>query len=109
MEVKSIREVLTSNVISVSPDTSVSEALLNMTTEETSCILISNENKPVGIFTERDVVKSIQHDIDLNNIKISELMTSPVVTSTDDIDLHEAYDILLSNKIRHFVVVDTRG
>ncbi|MCP4252545.1 MAG: CBS domain-containing protein, partial [Candidatus Scalindua sp.] len=46
---------------------------------------------------------------DLNNIKISELMTSPVVTSTDDIDLHEAYDILLSNKIRHFVVVDTRG
>ncbi len=109
MEVKSIREVLTSNVITVSPDTLASEAISLMTAEESNCILIVQEKKPVGIFTQRDVVKFVQYDIDLNNLKISKLMISPVVTMNDDIDIHEANDILLTNKIRHLAIVDTKG
>ena len=53
MKVKSIREILSPKVISVYPETMATEAISIMGRNKISCVLIIQDKKPVGIFTER--------------------------------------------------------
>ncbi len=55
---KRLNEILTAEVINVSPTTPVSQAIRIMQKQNISCIVILEENKPIGIFTERNVVHS---------------------------------------------------
>jgi len=104
-----IGQIVSRKVITVAPETSLQEALALMTSSRISCLVVAERKKPVGIFTERDLVKAIARRLELGSRPIRELMTSPVVTINGKLNLFEAYSIMLSNKIRHHVVVDSSG
>ena len=104
---KQLSEILTPNVISVSAITPVSEAIRIMRSENISCIVVLEENKPIGIFTERNVVQVLaERGADFNNREIRELMSTPVVTAHKDTEIYTAYNLLVTHKIRRLVVVD---
>jgi diguanylate cyclase (GGDEF)-like protein/PAS domain S-box-containing protein len=96
-------------VVTVAPEATLAEAIAMMAGARISCIVVAQDNKPVGIFTERDLVRAAARSEELGQRPISELMTSPVVTIHDKLSLYEAYSIMLSNRIRHHVVVDSHG
>lgn len=107
---KQLSEILTPNVISVSADTPVSEAIRTMRSENISCIVVLEENKPIGIFTERNVVQVVaEQGPEFNNRKIREFMSSPVLTAHKDVEVHVAYNMLLTRRIRRLVAVDDEG
>lgn len=113
MPKKTLREILSSNIISVSPNTLVSEAISIMSEKKISCLIIidkaSLQNKKIaGIFTERDVVRCLHAGIQLEKHKIKDVMTKHILTASPDINLYEAYDLLQHHKIRHLVVVDSK-
>jgi len=87
---KGLNEILTPNVINVSPTTPVSQAIQIMRTNNISCIVIVEENKPIGIFTERNVVWfTAQRGAEFHDCEVRELMSSPVLTANQNIDLWE--------------------
>lgn len=104
-----IGQIVSRKVVTVAPETSLKETLALMASSRISCLVVAEKKKPVGIFTERDLVKAIARHTELGSRPIRELMTSPVVTIHGKLNLFEAYSILLSNKIRHHVVVDSSG
>ena len=104
-----IGQIVSRNVVSVAPETSLQEALTIMAGSRISCLVVAEKKRPVGIFTERDLVRAIARHTELGSRPIRELMTSPVVTIHGKLTLFEAYSIMLSNKIRHHVVVDSSG
>ena len=107
---KKLSEVLTPNVISVSADTPVSEAIRTMRNRNISCIVVLEENKPIGIFTERNAVQVVaQQGPKFNDNEIRDFMSSPVLTAHKDVEVHVAYNMFLTHKIRRLVVVDDRG
>ena len=107
MEKIQLAEILTSEVITVQPDTLVSEALLLMRNNNISCIIVVDDGKPVGIITERNVVKFIAESFaDSIDCAISEVMNSPVITAGSGMDIFEAYNLLSVNHMRHLAVVD---
>jgi PAS domain S-box-containing protein len=107
---KQLSEILTPNVISVSPATAVSEAIRTMRTKNVSCIVVLEKSKPIGIFTERNVVQvAAEQGPEFNNREIRELMSSPVLTAHKDVEVHVAYNLLLTHEIRRLVVVDDEG
>jgi len=107
MMIKRLNETLTAKVISVFPTTPVSQAIRIMRTKNISCIVILEENKPIGIFTERNVVRfTAQRGVDLDDCEIRDLMSSPVLTANKNIDIYTAFNLLETYDIRHLVVVD---
>ncbi len=104
---KQLGEILTPNVINVSPTTSVSEAIRTMRSKNISCIVVLEENEPIGIFTERNVVQVLaERGPDFDDREIRELMSSPVLTANKHTELYAAYNLFVTHKIRHLVVVD---
>jgi signal transduction histidine kinase len=77
----------------------------------TSYVTIVEDDRVVGIFTDRDVVRLIARTVDLENILIREVMTHPVVTLQQEefTDLSVALDLLCQHQIRHLPLVDRHG
>ncbi|MDI6785992.1 MAG: CBS domain-containing protein [bacterium] len=106
---KSISEILVPNTISVSPETLTSEAVSIMKTNKISCLLVIQNKKPVGIFTERDIVRLLYYGVHAEKRKIAELMTKPVFTVDGHINIYQAHDLMEKNRLRHLVAVEPDG
>jgi len=93
-------------IFSVTPNTSVLDALKLMTEKNISALLIMEESVLLGIFTERDYARKIVLQGKASkDTPISEAMTAnPItVTTTDSIDL--CMQIMTDKHIRHLPVV----
>lgn len=73
-----------------------------------SCVLVVVEQRPVGILTERDVVRLGIERPSLGEVLVQDVMTSPVTTLSEKTftDLFVALDILSHHQIRHLPLVD---
>ncbi|MBI5416968.1 diguanylate cyclase [Candidatus Poribacteria bacterium] len=109
MRNKFIKEMLTSNVICVSPDAYLPDVISLMRKKNISCVVITQDRKPLGIFTERDIVKTLCKNSDFKNLKINEIMTKSVLTAKEEINIYELYDLLINNNIRHLIIVDNKN
>ncbi|OGQ94992.1 MAG: hypothetical protein A2521_12810 [Deltaproteobacteria bacterium RIFOXYD12_FULL_57_12] len=107
MHIQKLEEILTPLVISVSPETMIDEALQLMRVKSISCIIVLQEANPVGIVTERNIVKAIaRQPREFANRPIREIMSSPVITAPRGMDIFEAYNLLSTRGVRHLAVVD---
>jgi two-component system cell cycle sensor histidine kinase/response regulator CckA len=102
-----IRQIISHEVITVTPETPISEAIAVMAKARISCVVVADGKKLLGIFTERDIVKEASQNFSFGERPICELMSSPVVTISDDLSIYQAYDHMFTNHIRHHVVVDS--
>ncbi|MBF0481218.1 MAG: diguanylate cyclase [Desulfovibrionaceae bacterium] len=103
---KKLSEIITRDVVGVAPETLVSEAVALMNERRISCLPVLDRGRPVGIFTERNIVRFLSRTGGRADYPISEVMSSPVLTATADMFVYEAFHILMANRIRHLVVVD---
>lgn len=104
---KRIKDILQPDIFAVPPDTPADLVMEIMREKQISCIVVTEEEQPVGIFTERDVVRYlVRRDQDFADSTIAEVMTPGVRTITPEMMLYEAYSVLSENLIRHLVVVD---
>lgn len=107
-----IEELMTTEVKCASPATLLSEIVLSMRDNRHSCIVITEHEKPVGIITERDIVKHfsdlIQKSQDYDPPAAS-LMSSPPVTVEAKTTLFEALVVARCHEIRHLPVTHTNG
>jgi len=80
-------------------------------TENDSCVIVVEEGKPIGIFTERDLVRLAALETPIEATRVEELMTTKLITveEKDAEDLFYAIDILRHHHIRHLPIVDQTG
>ncbi len=106
---RNISEIFTRHPISVPPHTCVQECISIMKAHRISCLLVTEDEKPVGIYTERDMVLTLSQRIDLNTVEICELMSAPVIVAGHEISVFEASYILTINHVRHLVITNDEG
>ena len=97
------------DVITTLGDISIKEAIKTLYNRHVgSIIIIDEDNKCRGIFTDRDAIRVIANDIPLSK-PLSEVMTTNLKT----IDEHATYamvkEIMRTHRIRHLPVVDEQG
>ena len=105
----SIRQIISRQVISVAPETPLDEAIAIMADARISCLVVAEKKRPLGIFTERDLVRLANRQMTPGSRPIREVMTSPVATIPVSLSMYEAYSLMLTNRIRHHIVVDHGG
>lgn len=102
-----ILKVKSSNIISITPDTIVYNALELMVTKNVSALLVLEDEKLVGIFTERDYArKVILKGKNSRDTRIGEIMTEDLITVSPDSMIDECMQLMTSRFIRHLPVLE---
>jgi len=101
-----VRDVMTRNVKSVRPDSSVMEAIRKMNKFEIGSIIVVQGGRPVGIITERDILRRIvEQRLDPLVVKAREIMSSPITTIREDVAVEEAAEMMTKRRIKKLPVV----
>ncbi|RCV65392.1 CBS domain-containing protein [Methanophagales archaeon] len=102
-----VRDVMTYPAIMEEGDATVAKISKIMKMSGIGSVVITEEDKPVGIVTDRDIViKVIMGDRDPSKLKVKEIMTSPLVTIEADASLRHACKLLVEKGIRRLLVID---
>lgn len=99
-----LREIMTKEVLKCSPETSIGAALRHMAQRKVGSVLITREERTVGILTERDVIDRVtlaQADL---NTPIEAFMTPKPVTLHSDQSAYEAALAMTRHGIRHIPI-----
>src|SRR5215469_486280 len=95
----SARDVMTTSVISVTPDESVDEAARLLTFHDISGLPVCEAGKVVGVVSEADLIGK-------TGATIGEVMTTPAVTVSEVTSLEQVAEQLTQQRIRRLPVVD---
>jgi len=109
MKRTTLASILTKNVTTLSIDVTVSYAMEVMSLGKlSSLIIVDVDNRPIGIFTERDSLKVISGKIALDS-HLGDVMTQSVYTVHLDDEIHDTYAVMSDKGFRHLVIVDDDG
>lgn len=91
---------------SVHPDTTVTESVRRMHSENIGALLVMEDDKLAGIFTERDALtKVLAAGVDPNSTKVSAVMTEDPFCIDPSTTIEEAMSIVTNRRIRHLPVL----
>jgi CBS domain-containing protein len=91
----------------VSPETTVLEAVRLMSDEKVGAVAVTREGKLAGIFTERDLmIRVVLEGRDPGATRIGDVMTGHCISAKKDMSMGEALQIMTESHFRHLPVVD---
>ncbi|MGZ5435934.1 MAG: CBS domain-containing protein [Pyrinomonadaceae bacterium] len=100
-----VRVLQTSDYVAVSPFTPLSQAIEAMKSDEGGCVIVSDDGRVAGIFTERDLLtKVIGQQVDLNS-PISQWMNPGVQTLSPDATVGDAVKLMNEKGFRNIPLV----
>ena len=106
LTVKQLLYVKGSEVWSVRSDASVFEALQVMAEKDIGALLVVDGTQAVGIFSERDYArKVILHGKSSKDTRVSEIMTSDIITVCPEQTITDCMTLMTEKHIRHLPVV----
>jgi CBS domain-containing protein len=95
-----------SEIISVSPETTVYDALKLMVGRKIGAIMVKEGEKYVGIWTERDLMRNtISESFDPKTARIGDYMTKELLFVPHDTSVYKIKDIFLGKRVRRMLVV----
>jgi len=102
-----VEDVMVKEVITVKAGAPVREAVKLMNNHEIGCLVVVNRGKPVGIVTERDMLKRVlAESIDPGKINVSKIMSKPLVAGWSHMDLEDAARLMFRKKIKKLPIVE---
>lgn len=105
--VNCILKLKSNNILSVSPDNTVYEALEVMVEKNVNALLVLENGKLVGIFTEKDYArKVILKGKASKETPIGEIMTKDLVRVSPNTSIDECMQLMTNKFIRHLPVLD---
>ena len=106
----SIGGLMTERLKTIESSSTAQEASKKMRDNNISSLVVvdnKNNNKPIGIVTERDLVRKVCiNDANSSKMLIKNIMSSPLVTIDSRSSVEVAADIMSQNKVRHLLVVE---
>jgi len=101
-----IRYMMTSNVVTMSANTPISDVFKTLYHRHIgSVVVVDEERRCEGIFTERDAIRVVALDIPLR-ATLRDVMTKNVITVWDGASFAEAKQLFTAHGIRHLPVVN---
>ena len=105
-----VSEIMTTNLTAASVTSSIQEAIEMMVAVDVGRIIVTNKEIPIGIFTEKDVMKRVVNkNIDPRKSPIKEVMTFPIRAVREETHIVEAFGKMYRGKYRHLLVRGRRG
>jgi CBS domain-containing protein len=101
-----VGDIMTASLFSIEPTTTVAEAATVMGERRIGSALVMEDDRLLGIFTERDIVRALGTHFDAAGHPVSEWMTADPVTVPPSTPAEEALGTMLARGFRHLPVAD---
>lgn len=99
-----VNQVMSKNVLTLDKSTSLQEAAENMKKLNVGCVIVTGNNNPIGIITERDFVTKIVAEGRPLFTEIQEVMSSPLITIDSEETIWEASELMKEKSIHKLPV-----
>ena len=108
-EVRTVASIMPPSLVTGSSGMKAREAVGLMAARSISCLVVVEDDLPVGILTERDLVRLVADNLSLDALPLGEVMSRPVQTVLESMPAYEAALFLVDKPFRRVVVVDGLG
>ena len=107
MTVQDILQSKGGQVVSVAPGDTIGNVARVLADRRIGAVLVREEGKVVGVFSERDVVRGLaRHGAQALERPVSDLMTREVITCKPAETVHDVMERMTARRIRHLPVLD---
>ena len=108
MKVKNLLDSKGKDVVSIDVKSSVEDAITKMNSRKISAILVTEGEKTVGLFTERDVVRCYMAagGKSFREVIMKDAMTTNLIVAEQNDDVCEIMSVMIEKNIRHLPVVE---
>lgn len=105
--VQDILAIKGNDVVTVSADDTVLEAARRMNEAKIGAVVVCEDSRCMGIFTERDVLRRVVGECrSPGTTRVGDVMTTPVTVCRPDTTLDECQAVMTRKRLRHLPVVD---
>jgi len=110
MSLSLVRHFMSESVKTITPDTTIEFAARRMYQRRISCLVVCEQDTPVGIVTERDMTRAYAYEREKGSDRtVSDIMSSTLTTLSVEASCAEALALLKKHEIRRCVLVDGNG
>ena len=107
MSAKTVRDAMTASPTAIAGDKTVVEAARTMTTENVGSLPVVEEQKLVGMVTDRDlVINVLAKDLDPHEVPVADVATHDLVSASPDESLDTALQRMADEQVRRLPVVE---
>jgi len=104
------KDIMVKKVLTIPKNKPVASAAERMTKNSISCIVVTRAKKPIGILTERDIVRDVLvANIDPKKIAVKNVMNKDVPVVTPDINIFDLVKFMKERFLRRVPVVNKKG
>lgn len=105
-----VSEIMTTNLTMAPASASIFQVMEIMVAEDVGRIIVTDDGVPIGIFTEKDVLKRVVNaGVDVRKTDIKSVMTTPVRAVREETHIIDAFGKMYRGKFRHLLVRGRRG
>jgi len=102
-----VRDLMSKDVKVVRPDTTVKEIVATMDKFDIGSIIVVQGERPVGIITERDILRRIvEPSLDPEIMTARQVMTSPIITISESANIEEAAKLMAKKRAKRLPVME---
>jgi malate dehydrogenase (oxaloacetate-decarboxylating) len=102
-----VRDVMTADIVTVKTTDKVGNAIKMMTAHDIGSVIVTQNGKPTGIVTERDILKRVcPEHLCIKGVTVGEIMSSPLVHIAADAGLGQASSLMALKDVRRLLVMD---
>ncbi|HEX2195487.1 MAG TPA: CBS domain-containing protein [Actinomycetota bacterium] len=103
---KLLRDVAIRHLVTVSPTTTLRRAAKVMTDRGVGCAVVVENERVAGIVTERDILRAIAEDGNMDEVTVGTVMTRDVVSGAPGWELLKAVNTMTDGGFRHLLVME---
>lgn len=94
-------------VITIRPDQTIREAINLLSSHDIGAlVVVESPSNPVGILSERDIIRQAAHDEAVFSLPVRELMTPDPITATPQDDIDSVANTMTEKRIRHLPILE---
>jgi CBS domain-containing protein len=101
-----VRALMNTKLEALEVGNTVRDAVKKMVERDIGCVVITKDGAPIGIITERDILRMLVYPGDTLDMPAEALMSSPLITVGPLTTLGEAAELMVQKKIRRLLIKD---
>lgn len=106
MAAKCVKDIMTSKVLTIGEDATLSEAIRMMAKENVSSLLVECKGeRPFGIITRKDAINELVIKDGNPDVPLAKVMTSPLIVATPNLRIRDAAVLMERYKVRRLPVL----
>jgi CBS domain-containing protein len=108
MKLSAVLAAKGTRVFTTTPDTSIQQAITELAENNIGALIVLDRQggAPVGILSERDIIRRMAAAVEVRSAKVGDLMSSPIVTGSSEDDADSVLRTMTTKRFRHLPVVD---